>query len=78
MAHEGARFTDFYVAANVCSPSRAALLTGCYPKRVGITSVLFPRDEKGLNPNEITIAKLLQKNGFIIHCQIPLSMPIYT
>ena len=44
MADEGMKFTDFYAAASVCSPSRAALMTGCYPPRVGITKVLFPRD----------------------------------
>lgn len=47
MAQEGMRFTDFYVASPVCSPSRAALMTGCYPKRIGLDSghefaVLFP------------------------------------
>ncbi|MCK4959431.1 MAG: sulfatase-like hydrolase/transferase, partial [Planctomycetes bacterium] len=42
MAEEGLRLTDFYVAAPVCTPSRAALLTGCYPKRVGGLGVLFP------------------------------------
>src|SRR5690349_6329446 len=39
MAKEGVRFTDFYAAANVCMPSRAALLTGCYPKRIGLAEV---------------------------------------
>ena len=38
MAAEGMRFTDFYVASSVCSPSRAALMTGCYPKRIGLDS----------------------------------------
>src|SRR5207244_10941230 len=39
MAAEGVRFTDFYVAANVCTPSRAAILTGCYPQRVGMGEI---------------------------------------
>ncbi len=64
LASEGLRFTDFYMASSVCSPSRAAMMTGCYPPRVGINRVLFPGDEIGLNPNEITIAKLLQQNGY--------------
>src|SRR3954469_16438669 len=39
MAAEGVRFTDFYVAANVCTPSRAAILTGCYPQRIGMGEI---------------------------------------
>jgi arylsulfatase A len=68
MAAEGMRFTDFYVAASVCSPSRAALLTGCYPPRVGITKVLFPRDNIGLNPQELTIADVLKQQGYATAC----------
>ena len=45
MAAEGMRFTDFYVAASVCSPSRAALMTGCYPQRIHMN--VFPRVVKG-------------------------------
>ena len=58
MAKEGMRFTDFYSGASVCTPSRAALLTGCYASRVGNLGVLFPRDKRGLNPDEITIADI--------------------
>ena len=58
MAKEGMRFTDFYSGASVCTPSRAALLTGCYAKRVGGLGVLFPRDKRCLNPDEITIESL--------------------
>ncbi len=68
MASEGMKFTDFYVAASICSPSRAALMTGCYPPRVGITKVLFPRDNIGLNPDEITIADILKSRGYATAC----------
>ncbi|NIP26506.1 MAG: sulfatase-like hydrolase/transferase [Phycisphaerae bacterium] len=68
MADEGAKFTDFYSAASVCSPSRAALLTGCYPPRVSITKVLFPRDKIGLNPDEVTIADVLKAQGYATAC----------
>jgi arylsulfatase A len=68
MAAEGMKFTDFYVAASVCSPSRAALLTGCYPPRVGITKVLFPGDSIGLNPDEVTIADILKAGGYATAC----------
>ena len=64
MAQEGMRFTDFYVANSVCSPSRAALLTGCYPDRIGIPNVLFPRHNEGLNPKETTIADMLKAKGY--------------
>src|SRR5690348_10966288 len=64
MAAEGVRFTDFYVAQAVCSASRAALLTGCYPNRVGILGALTPRSRIGLNSNEVTIAKLLKGRGY--------------
>jgi len=68
MAAEGMRFTDFYSACSVCSPSRAALMTGCYPPRVGITKVLFRRDNIGLNPKEITIADVLKGQGYATAC----------
>ena len=68
MAKEGMRFTDFYSGASVCTPSRAALLTGCYAKRVGGLGVLFPRDKRGLNPDEITIADLLKTKGYATAC----------
>ncbi|SVA87824.1 uncharacterized protein METZ01_LOCUS140678, partial [marine metagenome] len=68
MAKEGMRFTDFYSGASVCTPSRASLLTGCYAKRVGGLGVLFPRDKRGLNPDEITIADLLKTKGYATAC----------
>ena len=69
MAAEGSRITSFYVAASVCTPSRAALMTGCYPKRVNMATgdnfgVLLAGDRKGLNPNEITIAEVLKAAGY--------------
>lgn len=68
MAAEGVRFTDFYSAAEVCTPSRAALLTGRYPLRSGmcgdIERVLFPNSKGGLPPAEITIADALRGAGY--------------
>ena len=69
MAKEGMRLTSFYSANPVCSASRAALLTGCYPKRVlAEKTVLFPRDVVGLNPKETTIADLFQEDGYATAC----------
>ena len=65
MAAEGAKLTSFYVAGNVCTPSRAALMTGSYPKRVGMAQgVCLAGDKKGLNPSEITIAEVLKDAGY--------------
>lgn len=67
LAQQGTRFTQFYVAASVCSPSRAALLTGRLPVRTGITGgygVFFPHSSTGLPATEITIAKALQTKGY--------------
>lgn len=63
MAREGIRFTSFY-AQPVCTPSRAALLTGRYPIRSGATKVLFPKDTVGLPPAEITVAEALKTRGY--------------
>jgi len=68
MAQEGRKLTAFY-AAPVCSPSRASLMTGCYPKRVlPIPHVLFPASAVGLSPAEPTIAELLKKAGYATGC----------
>ncbi|MGJ8655211.1 MAG: sulfatase family protein [Akkermansiaceae bacterium] len=65
MAAEGAKLTDFYVAGSVCTPSRAALMTGSYPKRLGLAAgVFFAGDKNGLNPDEITIAETLKSVGY--------------
>ncbi len=73
MAMEGRKLTSFYVASPVCTPSRAALMTGCYPQRVGLERgsghiVLFPGDHHGLNPKEITIAETLKSAGYVNGC----------
>ncbi|MEE2936987.1 MAG: sulfatase [Planctomycetota bacterium] len=69
LAHEGRKFTSFMVASPVCTPSRAALMTGCYPKRVGMHQhVLFPQSTKGLNPEEHTIADHLKSQGYATAC----------
>ncbi len=64
MAAQGTRFTSFYTGCSVCTGSRAALLTGRHYQRVGVAPVLFPRDKTGLNPAEITLARLLRGLGY--------------
>lgn len=68
LAAEGLRFTDFYSASAICSPSRAALLTGRYPPRTGLTEVLFPRHEVGLSPDEVTLPEVLAPRGYTSAC----------
>lgn len=68
MAAEGMRFTDFHTAAPVCTPTRAALMTGCYPLRVGLPSVINYSHKIGLNPDEITIAEILKSRGYATAC----------
>ena len=74
LADEGMRLTDFYVASSVCTPSRAALMTGCYPQRVGLHEdqnelcVLFPGAKKGINSRELTIAESLKDAGYATAC----------
>ncbi len=68
MAAEGMKLASHY-AAPVCSPSRAAMMTGCYPKRVlPISGVLFPSAAVGLNPEETTVAEVLKKQGYLTTC----------
>ncbi|WP_040494515.1 sulfatase family protein [Ilumatobacter nonamiensis] len=69
LAADGIRFDSFYTASPVCSPARGALLTGCYPPRIGFGSfhglpVLFPGMDIGLPPTEISIAKVLSDAGY--------------
>jgi len=69
MAEDGIRFTDFYAPAGVSTPTRAGLLTGCYPKRVGLHVAVLPPDTRsGLNPDEITIAEILKAEGYTTCC----------
>ena len=67
MATEGIRFTDFYVSASICSPSRASLLTGRIPARNGVGQVFFP-DSKGMDSSEVTIAEVLKTVGYKTAC----------
>lgn len=68
MAAEGMRFTNHTSANPVCSPSRAALLTGRYPTRVGVPRVLFPKDTVGLPDSEVTIAQMLKARNYKTMC----------
>ena len=69
MAQEGTRFTDYYAAAPICSPSRAGLLTECYPRRVGNHIWVHRADSPtGIHPNELTIAELFKENGYATAC----------
>ncbi len=69
MAAGGMKLTSFYVAAPLCTPSRAGLMTGCYPRRIDMAygsdfAVLLAGDKKGLNPGEMTIAEVLKSAGY--------------
>jgi arylsulfatase A len=64
LAADGVRFTDFYVAQAVCSASRTALLTGCYPNRLGILGALNPDSKNGIHDRETTIAMMLKPKGY--------------
>ncbi|NQT00915.1 MAG: sulfatase-like hydrolase/transferase, partial [Planctomycetes bacterium] len=64
LASQGMRFTEAYAAAPVCSPYRAALMTGQYPARLGITDYLRPNDAKHLSTDYVTIAGMLRQAGY--------------
>jgi arylsulfatase A len=64
LAADGVRLTDFYVAQAVCSASRTALLTGCYPNRVGILGALNPASRNGISDRETTLAQVLKAKGY--------------
>jgi arylsulfatase A len=84
MAAEGMKFTDFYVGCAVCSGSRTALLTGAHYQRVGMNPVLFPNSDRGLHPDEVTLADMLSDAGYRTACvgkwhlgHLPPCLPTY-
>lgn len=64
LAKDGAYFTSYYATQPVCSASRASILTGCYPDRIGIFNAYGPESEIGINPSETTLAEMLKKEGY--------------
>jgi len=64
LGREGTRFTHFYVAQPVCTASRAALMTGCYANRVGLSGALNHTSRTGINPDEFLLSELFQTNGY--------------
>jgi len=74
LARQGMKFTDFYVSSPVCTPSRSSLLTGSYPRRIGMHEdytghwVLVPKSRRGLNPKEVTLPEMLKTNGYSTAC----------
>ncbi len=84
MAAEGMKFTDFYVGCAVCSGSRTALLTGCHYQRLSMNAVLFPNSDRGLHPDEVTLADMLKGAGYRTACvgkwhlgHLPPCLPTY-
>lgn len=69
LAEKGIRFTDYYAAAPICSPSRAGLVTGCYPRRTGNEIwVHRPDSKEGIPPSRTTMAELFQNEGYATAC----------
>lgn len=68
MAQQGLIMTDWYSAAPTSTPSRAGLMTGCYPQRVGLPFVVFPRHDRGLDPSEMTLAEVFKAAGYATGC----------
>ena len=64
LAQEGIRFTDFHVAQAVCSASRAAIMTGCYPNRIGIEGAMEPWYKFGIHEDELTLPKMMKQKGY--------------
>ncbi len=84
MAAEGMKFTDFYVGCAVCSGSRTALLTGCHYQRLSMNPVLFPNSNRGLHPDEVTLADMLKAANYRTACvgkwhlgHLPPCLPTY-
>ena len=68
LASEGRKFTSFHVAQAVCSASRTALLTGCYPNRLGIHGALGPQSGHGIHADEMTLAEVFKQKGYATAC----------
>ncbi len=68
MAAEGMRFTDFQVSSAVCTASRAALMTGCYHRRIGLSGALGPSSAIGLHQREVTLGELCRGQGYATAC----------
>jgi arylsulfatase len=68
LASKGMRYTNFYAAQPVCSASRAGLLTGCYPNRIGFSGALFPHHKIGMNPKELTLAEMFKEQDYATAC----------
>ncbi|MFL2638698.1 MAG: sulfatase [Flavobacteriaceae bacterium] len=64
LADQGAKLTSYYATQAVCSASRASILTGCYPNRIGISGALGPNSKTGINPDEFLISEMLKENGY--------------
>ncbi len=64
MAADGVKMTHYYAAQAVCSASRAGILTGCYPNRIGIHNALGPDNTHGINETETTLAEMLKEKGY--------------
>jgi arylsulfatase len=64
LADAGATFRNFHVAQPICSASRAGLLTGCYPNRIGVHQALGPRSKTGISADEMTLAELVKQRGY--------------
>ena len=64
MADDGVKMTSYYAAQAVCSASRAAILTGCYPNRLGISGAFGPKSKRGINPDEFLLSEMLNENNY--------------
>ena len=64
MADDGVKMTSYYAPQAVCSASRAAILSGCYPNRLGISGAFGPKSKRGINPDELLLSEMLQSNNY--------------
>ena len=78
MADYGVKMTSYYAAQAVCSASRAAILTGCYPNRLGISGAFGPKSKRGINPDEfLSYEKAALGKGFLMVSATPLTRSSY-